>query len=308
MGTSAAGAPVLVPARPREERGGSSVRRLGPLVPALLLLLVFFAGPILWSFYLAFTNTALTGAGAGGSAQFTGLANFRHMLTDEGFRHSVKLTLIFLIATAVIGQNVLGMLIALLMQRRHGVTRAVVGGVVIGAWVIPEVVAGYVWYAFLADDGTLNAILGAVGLESRSWLFVAPMLSVSIANIWRGTAFSMLVYSAALQDVPPDVLEAAAIDGATTTQRLRLVTLPLMKGAITTNLMLVTLQTLAVFGLVYVMTGGGPGNASQVVPIYMYEQSFKFYQLGYGTAVSLVLLVIGAIASFAYVRALKADL
>src|SRR5262249_33157478 len=162
----------------------------------------------------------------------------------------------FLVATAIIGQNLLGLLIALLLQGRPRAVRAAIGTVVIGARVVPEVVAGYMWYAFLSSDGTLNSMLDAVGLHGRAWLYASPLLAVSIANIWRGTAFSMLMYSAALSDVPSDLDDAAAVDGAYTLQRLRYITLPLLKRVALTNLMLITLATLSVFGLVFVMTGG----------------------------------------------------
>jgi multiple sugar transport system permease protein len=133
------------------------------------------------------------------------------------------------------------------------------------------------------------------------------MLAVILANVWRGTAFSMLVYQAALNDVPPELHEAAAVDGASAWQRLRRVTLPLIRRSIVSNLMLITLQTLAAFGLIYVMTKGGPGTKSSTTPIYMYQESFQFYKLGYGTAMALVLLVIGAIFSLIYVRLIKVD-
>jgi multiple sugar transport system permease protein len=186
------------------------------------------------------------------------------------------------------------------------VARAAVTGVVIAAWAVPETVAGFCWYAFLYRTGTLNALLGHFGI-AQNWLYTTPMLAVIIANVWRGTAFSMLVYSAALSEVPPDLTEAAAVDGASGWQRLRHITLPLIRRAIVSNLMLITLQTLATFGLIYVMTGGGPGTASQTTPLYMYQQSFKFYQLGYGTAMALVLLVVGALFSVIYLRLIRLE-
>jgi multiple sugar transport system permease protein len=130
---------------------------------------------------------------------------------------------------------------------------------------------------------------------------------VSLANVWRGTAFSMLVYSAALSEVPVELEEAAEIDGAGRVRRLWSVTIPLIKRAVATNLMLVTLQTLAVFGLIYTMTRGGPGNKSQTLPLYMYEQSFSFGQLGYGTALALVLLAVGGLFSLLYLRMLRTE-
>jgi multiple sugar transport system permease protein len=281
----------------------SRAARIGAYVPALVLLGVFFAGPLVWSVYSAFTNVALTGSA---SIDFVGLDNFDAMIHDAQFWNSLWLTLVFVVGSAVIGQNTLGLLIALLLRGRRQTVRAVVSGLVIAAWTVPEVVAGFCWYSFLHREGTLNAILHQLGL-SQNWLYTTPMLAVILANVWRGTAFSMLVYQAALNDVPPELHEAAAVDGASAWQRLRRVTLPLIRRSIVTNLMLITLQTLAAFGLIYVMTKGGPGTKSSTTPIYMYQESFQFYKLGYGTAMALVLLVIGAIFSLVYVRLIKVD-
>jgi multiple sugar transport system permease protein len=288
-------------------RGGRALRRLGPLAPATVLLLLFLAGPILWCVYAAFTNTALTGAGATG-ASFVGLANFRQMFGDPAFRNSVVVTIVFVVGSAVIGQNGLGLLMAILMRGRDRVFRTVIGTIVMAAWVVPEIVAAFVWFAYLNDQGTLNTVLHALHLPHPSWLYAYPLLAVTIANIWRGTAFSMLVFSAAISDVPPELMEAASVDGANALQRLRRVMLPLMKRSVMTNLMLITLQTLSVFTLVFAMTGGGPGTKSQTLPVYMYQEAFKFYQLGYGAAVALVLLLIGAIFSLIYVRVLKVEM
>jgi multiple sugar transport system permease protein len=287
--------------RPRRVR--RVLGRLLPLGPALILLAVFFAGPLIWSVYTAFTDMALSGSAA---TEFTGLENFRRMFADPVFIKSLELTVVFVVGSAVIGQNLLGLLLALIMRGRNRAVRTLVNGVVIGAWVVPEVVAGFAWYAFLYKTGTLNALLHHIGL-SQDWLYTTPMLAVILANTWRGTAFSMLVYSAALSDVPPELLEAAAVDGASSWKRLRYVTVPLIRRSIVSNLMLITLQTLASFGLIYVMTGGGPGNASSTTPLYMYQEAFQFYQLGYGTAMALVLLVLGALFSLIYLRLIKLE-
>ncbi|GAB3841316.1 carbohydrate ABC transporter permease [Dactylosporangium cerinum] len=279
------------------------LRRFTPLLPALLLLVVFFAGPMLWSVYTAFTDMALTGSV---TVDFVGADNFTRMAQDPAFLHSLLLTLVFVVGSAVIGQNTLGLLIALLLRGRGRTARTVVTGLIIAAWAVPETVAGFCWYAFLYRTGTLNQLLQHVGVQ-QNWLYTTPMLAVILANVWRGTAFSMLVYSAALSDVPPELVEAAQVDGASAWQRLRHITLPMIRRSIVSNLMLITLQTLAAFGLIYVMTGGGPGNASQTTPLYMYQQSFKFYQLGYGTAMALVLLLIGALFSLVYLRLIKLE-
>jgi multiple sugar transport system permease protein len=267
-------------------------------------MLVFLAGPILYCIYSAFTNMALSGSSG---AHFVGLANFRTAFSSAEFHQSLIYTLFFTVVSAVIGQNVLGMVLALLMRSAHKGVRALVSAIVIGAWVLPEVVAGYLWNAFLGTTGSLNHVLAAVGMPSQNWLYTTPILAVSIANIWRGTAFSMLVYSAALSEVPKEIEEAATVDGAGTWRRLVSVTVPMVRRSIATNLMLITLQTLSVFGLIYTMTKGGPSNKSETLPLYAYQQAFQFSQLGYGTALALVLLVIGGIFSLVYLRMLSSE-
>lgn len=170
---------------------------------------------------------------------------------------------------------------------------------------LPEIVAAFAAYAFFSDSGTLNTVLGFFGLEPTSWLFQYPVISVTLANVWRGTAFSMLIYSAALTEIPEEVVEAATVDGANERQTLFQITIPMLKGSIFTNTLLVTLQTLGVFTLIWVMTAGGPGSDSTTLPILAYQEAFKASMVGMGTAVSSVLLILGALLSVIYIKVLK---
>jgi multiple sugar transport system permease protein len=296
--------PAPAPAPPRDLR--RTLLRGSPVLPAVGLLLVFMAGPILYSVYLAFTNEAIRGEGASDTS-FVGLANFVEAFTAPEFWNAVLLTLVFTVVSAVIGQNIFGMLLALLMRRAGAVVRSITGIIVIGAWILPEVVAAYLWVTFLGEDGSLDGLLALFGIADQNWLIALPILAVSFANIWRGTAFSMLIYTAALSEISPDVIESAQLDGAGPVRRFFSITVPLIRRSILTNLMLITLQTLSVFGLIYVMTAGGPGTSSQTLPLYMYEQAFSYGQLGYGTAVALLLLLIGGIASIGYLKLLPEE-
>ncbi|MCC9205070.1 sugar ABC transporter permease [Arthrobacter sp. zg-Y769] len=278
--------------------------RLLPLLPAVVLLLVFLGGPILWAFYGSFTDAGLTGASAR-NPEWIGLDNYRTLLTDPQFPHSLWLTFLFVLGSAVIGQNCLGLALALVMQRANRVVAAVAGTCVVAAWVLPEIVAAFIAYAFFFRDGMLNQLTGLAGLPVVDWLYEYPMLALVFANIWRGTAFSMMNYQAALNDVPPEITESATIDGAGGMQRLRFITLPMIKSSIATNLMLITLLTLGTFTLIYVVTGGGPLNASTTLPIMAYEQAFQYGDIGYGTAIAVVMLLIGAVFSIAYIRMLR---
>lgn len=295
------------PSRPgpsRAHRTRRTAARGLPVLPALVLLALFLAGPIAYCVYYAFTDMQLTGAS---STHFVGFDNFRHAFGDDGFRNSVWLTLVFTVLSSIVGQNTLGLALAALMRAASKPVRVITSTLVIAAWVLPEVVAGYLLYAFFRREGELDAILGWLNLPTEDWLYTLPILAVSVANVWRGTAFSMLIYSAALAEVPRDIEEAAEVDGAGRWKKLWHVTLPMIRRSIGTNLMLNTLQTLSVFGLIYTMTRGGPGNKSQTLPLYMYEQAFKDSLIGYGTAVALMLLVVGGLFSAVYMRLLRTE-
>lgn len=282
-------------------------RTLAFLAPASIVMLIFYFGPVLWTFYISFTNVALTGPTAS-HYQWTGLRNFQLMFGSGSFWNAVLVSLWYLIGSGLIGQTVLGLLLALLMQKANSVVRAVVGALVIAAWVIPEIVKAFTWFAFLNQSGTLNSFLQALGVANPpAWLFTQPLLAVIIANTWAGTAFSMMIYSAALSGVPGELIEAAKIDGATFWQGLFRITLPVIKNSIMTNTILITLQTLGDFTLIFAMTGGGPGTQTSVLPVFMYQQAFSFYQLGYGSAISLILLLLGILVSIVYIRLLKVD-
>ncbi|MCZ2403163.1 sugar ABC transporter permease [Paenarthrobacter sp. Z7-10] len=280
--------------------------RVLPLLPAVVLLALFLLGPVVWSFYGSFTNAALTGAAANNTS-FVGLDNYISLFGSSVFPTSLVLTIIFVFASAVVGQNLLGLGLAALMRNGNKVVRAIVGAAVVAAWVLPEIVAAFASYAFFSDTGTLNMILAGAHLPTINWLYDTPMVAVTLANIWRGTAFSMMVYSAALMNIPPEITEAATVDGAGGWQRMWNVTLPMIRRSISTNMMLITLQTLSVFTLIWVMTAGGPGTKSSTLPILAYQEAFQFSNLGYGTAIATILLVVGAVFSIIYIRALKPE-
>ncbi|NDZ78708.1 sugar ABC transporter permease [Streptomyces sp. SID10853] len=275
-----------------------------PLAPATLLLLLFLAGPICYCVYIAFTNMQLTGAS---HTDFVGLANFRKALSDARFRNAVWLTLVFTFLSSVVGQNTLGLALAGLMRRASRPVRTLTGALVITAWVLPEIVAAFLLYAFFRREGTLDAVLHWLRLPGQNWLFTLPIIAVSFANVWRGTAFSMLIYSAALAEIPGEITEAAEVDGASGWRAVWHITLPMIRRSIGTNLMLNTLQTLSVFGLIWAMTRGGPGDRSQTLPVFMYDQAFTKSLIGYGTAVALLLLLVGALFSVVYLRLMKVE-
>jgi multiple sugar transport system permease protein len=287
-----------------QERQRLKASTLAWLTPAAALLIGLFLVPIIYAIYLGFTNLELLGPTAQ-NYSFTGLANVQRMIHDPVFWSSVKLTLIFVVGSGIIAQTVLGLALALLGQRAHVTVRASVGSVVVLAWVLPEIAVAFIWYAFSQAGGTLSVLTGH---SNSDLLSTAPLLIVSVANTWRGTAFSMLVLSAGLRNVPQEADEAAQLEGASYWKRLLRVTLPIMRPTLMINMLLITLGTISDFTLIFAMTQGGPGNQTAILPVYMYIEAFQFNALGYGTTIALALMLIGALLSVFYIRQLRPEL
>lgn len=273
------------------------------LLPAVAVLLCFFIVPIVLTVYYSFTNMALSGSNAR-NLKFIGLENYQRMLTDPSTIMAIRNTLVFL-AGSLAGQTILGFAIAYFMKQKARAFRSVVGPCFLVGWVMPEIVVALCFMAFFKENGTLNVLLGAVGIKGIAWLYEHPMLSVIIANVWHGTAFSMLNFQSALDNVSGEIEEAARVDGANRLQVLIRIIVPCIKDSIATNVMLNTLSTLGVYGLIYAMTGGGPANKTTTLPIYMYNQGLKGMQLGFGTAIGMLILLVGIICSLIYARILK---
>ena len=275
------------------------------LIPALVLLLAFFIIPIVLTVYYSFTNMALTGAAAQ-NFQFIGLENYKRILSDPNTLVSIRNTFIFLIGSLA-GQSVLGFLIAYFMKGKAKAFRSVVGPCILAGWVMPEIVVSLCCLAFFDVSGTFNKIIGTLHIPGVDFIYGHPMMTIIIANVWHGTAFSMLNFQSALDNVSGDIEEAARVDGANRIQTLVRIIVPCIKDTIATNTMLNTLSTLGVFGLIWALTGGGPGMSTTTLPIYMYNQGLKNFQLGQGTAVGMILLFVGAVCSIIYTRLLKSD-
>jgi multiple sugar transport system permease protein len=301
-----------VAATPPSQRRGSR-RRNWPLIllllaPSAVLILIFIVAPAFYGIYLSFTNTQLTGFAAR-DPQFVGIDNYVYLLTNAGFLGSLGRTGEFVLYSAIIGQTVLGMIAAILLSRPWLRGKGILGAAVLMPMVVPEVVASLTWASVLSSDesGTLNRLTGVFGAEPADWLQSVPMMSIIIVNIWRGIAFAMIMFQAALEDVPVELIEAARIDGASAIQVFRHVTLPLIRGPVFLYLLLTTISTVGVFGLVYFLTQGGPGGQTQLAAIYIYERALQFSQIGIGSAASIILLVIVLVLGLVYVRLSKVE-
>jgi multiple sugar transport system permease protein len=206
------------------------------------------------------------------------------------------------VGSAVIGQNALGFLLAVLLRRAAGPMRAVGQALVLVAWILPGTVVSFLWFALLdRDAGTLNTLLGS---HTTAWLIQYPMTSLVVFNTWRGTAFSMLLYNSALTAVPPTQLEMARLSGARGWQLLRDVVFPHIRGHVLTNTLLITLWTANDF-TPFLLTAGGPNHASEVLPVFIYNKALGSGELGYASAISLLLLLLNLVIALVYLRLLR---
>jgi multiple sugar transport system permease protein len=304
---------VPLPTKRARQRGSGGRASQVPLLlallgPSLVLIAVFVVGPVGYAVWLSFTNKRLTGFGAA-DPRFVGLDNYRTLLTSGDFLQSLGLTAQFIFFSAIVGQFLLGLLAALLLTRTALRAKGLFGGAILVPMVVPEVVASLAWASMLAPGqlGTVNRALETVGITPLAWLQEYPMASIIVINTWRGIAFAMIMFQAALEGIPDDLLEAARIDGASGRQVLRYITMPLIRGPVFLFLLLTTITTASVFGLVYFLTRGGPGKQTQLTAIYIYENSFRFFQLGLGSAASVIMLVVVLVLGVTYVRAARVE-
>jgi multiple sugar transport system permease protein len=297
---------ATVPAKPRaghasDSAGLGRARALGFVAPALVLIAIFLVFPALWSIYIGLTDYTLTGPSSV-NPQTVGTGNVTDALSDPLFGNSLWLTLLFVLFSAVLGQNILGFTLAWTTRGAKRWLRRVVEGLVLLAWILPSTVVAYLWIAVLdRDGGTLNALLNTPG---TAWLLEYPMASLIVFNMWRGTAFSMLLYSSALAVVPPSQLETARMVGAGTMSTLKDVVFPHIRGHVLTNTLLISLWTANDF-TPFLLTAGGPNHASETLPVFIYQQALGSGHLGYASAISFLLLLVNLIVALVYLRLLR---
>jgi multiple sugar transport system permease protein len=268
--------------------------------PGMVLIGVFLIFPALWTLFLGLREYNLLGLFAA-KPHFVGLDNYRQAFSDPEFRNALKLSLIYVFGSAVIGQMALGFALAWKLRDWHNPLRRLLEALVVFAWIIPSSVVAFLWIAFLdGQSGTLNTILGV----HTDWLLSHPLASIIVFNIWRGAAFSMLLFGAALNAVGSSHLETARLAGASEGQQLRDVVFPAIRGHVLTNVLLISLWTFNDF-TPYLLTNGGPNNETQILPVYIYKSSITSGNLGYGAAVSTIMLAINLVIALFYLRLLR---
>ncbi|WP_405152767.1 carbohydrate ABC transporter permease [Paenibacillus sp. FSL K6-0108] len=257
--------------------------------PALLIYSVFFVIPAIAAFYYSFTDWRLDRM----DLKFIGWDNFEKIFSDKTLILALKNTAIFAVVT-VAGKNIIGLLLAVALNMRLK-TKNLLRAIFYSPSILSILVISILFTPMLRTEGTINRVLEAVGLHSLSqaWLTNPSLViwTIAIVSIWQSAGFQMAIYLAGLQSISQEYYEAAKIDGASSWKSFFKITLPLLLPAININLMLTLIGGLKVFSEVYVMTGGGPGNASQVVGTIILR-SFGEGNWGLGTAVNTLLFVV----------------
>jgi multiple sugar transport system permease protein len=279
---------AAAPARARQKP------RVAPwLLPLILVLGLFYLYPVFDVFRLALTRATLLGDEGG----YT-FATLAQTLTRPEIPGILGVTATFTLAS-VFSQQLLGLFIALVVVR--GEKRRLFGTTIVRttaliAWVVPGIAGGIIWKMLFneAPFGGLNSLLRLMGGSPVQWLSDPNLVmwSVVVSNVWRGTAFSMVVMYAALKAIDPVLYEAASVDGATARQRLFHVTLPQLRSAILVNMILITIQTLNTFDAIISLTGGGPGRSTEVLSLYTFNVVFRNYDLASGAVLSILMLII----------------
>lgn len=278
------------------------------LLPLVAVLGVTFLFPVFEIARLSFTDASLIRE----DYSYT-FESYLDLVRSPYFADMLQATAIFVFAS-VFFQMLLGFLIALAVDqgaKRGMKTSIVTRTAVLSAWAIPGVIIGIIWSILYEQSaaGILNHILSFVGFGELPFLSdpQVALASVTLANIWRGTAFSMILLYAGLQTLPDDVMEAARVDGANAWQRLTRVMLPLLTPMLFINLVIVSIETFNTFDMVLALTGGGPGRSTEIVALSVYNQIFEQFNLGQGAATAVLLVAVNLIMTVVYVRFLERD-
>ena len=264
---------------------------IGFIAPAFLFFTLFIIVPTIASVYYSFTSWD----GLNPVVKFVGLANYKEIFTSARFGNALRNTVI-LTAFISILENSMALILALIVDNVKWGKNFFRSAFYVPV-LISGIVSGFIWkIMYNYNFGAINSIFRSIGMGEacQDWLGnpKLALIMVGVVLIWKGAGYYMIIYLASLQSVPTDVVEAAAIDGASPIQRFKAITLPLISGAFTINLTLSLINGLKVFDQISVMTDGGPGFTTETIVYLLYKVGFNEGRQGFGTAVGIVLLFI----------------
>jgi multiple sugar transport system permease protein len=284
-----------------------SLEKFGPyffVLPAVVFLLAIMGYPILFSIYMSFQKFTLENL-VSKQTQFIGLVNYQGVLSNPEFMVALQHSLIFTFAS-IFFQFAIGLGLAILLSKSFPMSN-MMRGLLLSGWQIPSVVTGTIFlWLFNLDYGLVNFILTSLNLikDPIGWVTQAntALATVIVVNIWLGIPFNTILLTAGIAGLPEDVFEAAMADGANAWQKLIYITIPMLRSTILAVLMLGFIYTLRVFDVIWIMTKGGPADATEVLPTFAYRLSFISFNFGQSAAVSVIMLVILLMAAIIYLK------
>jgi len=284
----------------------SNLRSKEKWTALLFLVPVFFGFIVFWiSSALRGVNYSFTDYNLLQEPNFIGLANYREMLTDANVWNSLRVTLIFAIANIVIG-TLLALITAALMQRLR--VKSWVRSLLLLPWLVPNVAIALIWGWLLdANIGYFNTLLSRMGLPTLSFFNSSQAMPIIIAiAVWSGLGYTALLLSAGMLQVPADVYEAGAIDGASESRMFFSITLPLIRPVLALVVIMSAITSFQVFDVVAIGYRGAPIPAVRVIFFYIYQVAFDFFRMGYGSAMAVVLAIILGILTIIQMRVMRA--
>ncbi|ROO52920.1 carbohydrate ABC transporter membrane protein 1 (CUT1 family) [Micromonospora sp. Llam0] len=290
------------PGRPRS----TLARRLVPygyLSPTVLLIVVLMVVPIVMVVGYSFRDNVIVQE----NSVFAGFANYTRVLTDPDFLAALRNTAVF-ISVSTVAHLVLGLTFAMMLntQLLSGVTKAIFRIVYILPWLFTIAVIAVIWRLLFDPSGVVNYVLQTVGLVQQgvNWFGdpATALWAVTFVNIWSGYPFFMISLLAGLQGIPADLYEAAAVDGTNWWQRFRHVTLPQLRPVIVSMAVLDLIWTSHQFALIWMTTGGGPLNSTEMLSTFTYKQAFSEYEFATASAAAVIVLLLTMVLAFFYVR------
>lgn len=289
----------------RSERRRRSLIAAAFLLPAFVLFVLFFVAPAGLGFAYSFTDYR-----GYGTPEFVGAANYTDLFTDSDFYRSLWRTVLYTAVSVPFGYFVTLIISALLVSREtKGSSLAQV--IFFFPWLISPIVTGVVWrWMFGENFGLVNYLISSVGLDPLQWASDPnlAMVVVILAGSWGGTAFSMLLFMAAMRNIPTSYLEAASLDGAGSITRFVKIVWPLLRPTSFLVILLGTIGAMKEFAMIQALNGGGPGTSNVLIVQYIYKTGFEQSKIGYASAASMVLMVILLIIALVQTRFDRSDL
>lgn len=276
------------------------------ILPWLITFLIFELYPILFSFFTSFTEYS----GLNPNMKFIGIDNYIRAFKDETFLIALKNTFFFVIGTIPFTIGIALVLAILLNNKKLKGREFFKAGFFLPS-VISLVVISMMWIYMYSSSGLFNTILRSLGfkVESISWLASTEtaLPAIMFMDVWAAFGYYVILIYAGLQSIPDSLYEAAKIDGATPTQMAFKITLPMLKPTLFFVIAINTIRSFQIFSEIYTMTGGGPRNSTQTIVHYLYEVSFRKFDMGYGSAIAYILFVLVMIVTLIQKKALRSD-